>query len=157
MENDWKYTVCANVYDRLKKFRIPKEYYNTQRIREKVVRESPRLHPSPLRVSKLKKVVVKFGCSSFSIDLCPVIEKRKKQQNIIKEELDFASSKFKFPFKGLSIRERERRARSISYTVIGACINWKELQKEGLSYLNNNRDLAIDILEVIDAIKNIKG
>ena len=70
-------------------------------------------------------------------------------ENVLKE-----GKEYRFPFKKLSMRERVRRVNCLVYKTLAACIDKREFKKEKMGYLRENTDLAVDLLTVIDMMKD---
>ena len=64
------------------------------------------------------------------------------------------SSPFKKPFRYLSMKEKKLRTNDLAKTILAACITRKEYKKNGSQYLNENTQLAVDVLNILDDIKN---
>ena len=76
---------------------------------------------------------------------------RMKQKQKFSE--DILSEYYKVPFGKLSMRERRKRMAAIAKVVISACIDRKEFQKGSDEYMHDNKVLAVEILNLLDGMK----
>ena len=67
---------------------------------------------------------------------------------------DVLSHYYKVPFGKLKMNERRRRMAEIGKVIFGACINRKEFKKDSEDYLMHNKDLVIEMVNLLDGIKD---
>lgn len=72
------------------------------------------------------------------------------ESNLVKENLEG----YRIPYEGLEMSGRSQRVVSLTATIISWCVDRESLMGKGVDYLIGNRDLAVDILTVIDSIRN---
>ena len=73
--------------------------------------------------------------------------------NLVKENSEGYSG-YRIPYEGLKMREHSRRVVGLAATIISSCVDRESLMDKGVEYLIGNKDLAVDILTVIDSIRN---
>ena len=66
---------------------------------------------------------------------------------------DVMNNYYKVPFGKLTMKQRRRRMGDISKIVLGACIDRKEYKAKKENYLLANKELGIDILNLLDGMK----
>ena len=79
---------------------------------------------------------------------------RKSHGDVLVNRILEESEIVRFPFNRLSLLERERRVQKMADTVIGSCVDRRKIKEEGLNHLIGNMDLEIDVLTLLDGIKN---
>ena len=71
------------------------------------------------------------------------------QKDVVKE-----SMKYKLPFGKLTMRQKNLRTSDLSKLILSACIDRSQYRKFGADYVKNNKDLAVDVLNLLDSVKN---
>ena len=71
-----------------------------------------------------------------------------------KEVLD-KKNYFRIPFGRLSMRQRRIRMNDLSKVLLANCIDRQEYKRDDDGYLNGNKDLAIDILNLLSGVKEV--
>ena len=67
---------------------------------------------------------------------------------------DILGHYFRVPFGKLTMKRRRMRMKDVAKLILGNCIDRDEFKSEShLEYLHSNKDLAIEILNLIDGIK----
>ena len=72
------------------------------------------------------------------------------EQDIIK----LSNKKYKVPFGKLTMRQKKMRSFDLSKSVLSACIDRKQYKEFGADYLENNKELGVDCLNLLDSLKN---
>ena len=102
-------------------------------------------------ISSNLKVTVLVG--GIPIHDTPIQKKKphRSKETIYKENL--LATYYKVPFGKLCMRQRRIRMFKISKMILAACIDRNEYRTNSQSYLESNTNLAVDILNLIDGIK----
>lgn len=69
------------------------------------------------------------------------------------DSIDKSASKFKKPSVKLAMRERRRRMESMAKDVIACCFDNNLFKEDPIQYLKGNRELANDISDFLDGVK----
>ena len=80
------------------------------------------------------------------------LPKKSYNQMFIDDVIE-KSSPYKLPFGSLTMKQKNLRTNELVKAVLASCINRKELKKDGKTYLESNSDLAVDLLNLLDAMK----
>ena len=64
------------------------------------------------------------------------------------------SKKYKIPFGSLTMRQKKLRTNDFCKKIFAACINRKQFKKKGTDYIIDNEDLAVDMINLLDNMKN---
>ena len=102
------------------------------------------------RLKGIKKVVVEVGDDIDEIDMRAI---RADQKALFVEEV--LSHYYRVPYRKMTMRGRRDRMASIAKIVLGACVNRKEFKKDADEYLMKNVELAIDIINLLDGVKEV--
>ena len=62
---------------------------------------------------------------------------------------------FKVPFGKLTMRQRRIRMNEVSKLLLGCCIDRQEYKRDNDEYLNNNKELAVEILNLISGVQEV--
>lgn len=96
----------------------------------------------------IKEVKVSVFEEDFVIDLT---KRRAKQKQKFTD--DVLQQYYKVPFGKLTMRERRLRMAALAKSVLSACINRKEFERDTDEYMHGNKVLAIEILNLLDGMK----
>ena len=64
------------------------------------------------------------------------------------------SKKYKIPFGSLTMRQKKLRTNDFCKKIFAACIDRKQFKKKGTDYIIDNEDLAVDMINLLDNMKN---
>ena len=78
---------------------------------------------------------------------------RKSSHQQFNEDVLHSSNYCRVPFSNLTMRQRRTRMSDISKRILAACIDRKEFNKDTDGYLHENESLGIEILNLIDGVK----
>ena len=81
-------------------------------------------------------------------------EKRRSKFDVMLDDLLEESSQYYMGYNTLKTTEKKRRTSKICNKILAACLDRKELRKDGLNYLRKNGQLAADVVMLLDAVKN---
>eukprot|EP00978_Attheya_sp_CCMP212_P014062 scaffold35698_cov63-Attheya_sp.AAC.5 len=60
--------------------------------------------------------------------------------------------KYRKPFRKVNASERSRHITNLSKEILGACVDTSCLVQDGVTYLKNNKEVAVDVLTVLNGI-----
>jgi hypothetical protein len=80
-------------------------------------------------------------------------DEKKKMSYSDKFKSEILDEFYKLPFGKLTMRQRRLRMQSLSKLVLSACIDRNEYKNRADGYLHFNKPLAIDIMNLLDGIK----
>ena len=138
LDEDHSYKVCSNVADMLKQYRQPR--------RKSAVQGTPR------QSNRISGIVDSNRCMNGNDDVNCRHPRTSHDETFLHSVLDQCKS-FHIPYVSLSMRERSRRVELLAATIIASCVTKKDLQVKGSDYLHGNKELGVDILTVVDAMK----
>ena len=96
----------------------------------------------------VKKVSISVENERHEIDTTKLrVDQKKKFTN------DVLSHYYKLPFGKITMRVRRNRMADIGKIVIAACVNRKEFKKDSDAYLHKNKEVVLDVLNLLDGIK----
>ena len=107
-----------------------------------------RLSCDDVTLKGVKKVTVKVGEEMSEIDLRAkrLLQKFHFTKSVLKEF-------YRVPFGRLSMRQRRLRMAEIGKGVLGSCVDRKAFKKDSDGYLYKNKQLAIEIINLLDGVK----
>ena len=109
-----------------------------------------RIPASDPRLKGIKKVVVEVGSERDEIDTTTL--RANKNAVFIEEVLGHY---YRVPYRKMTMRGRRDRMSSIAKVVLGACVDRKEYKKNSDEYLVNNINVAIDVINLLDGVKEV--
>ena len=168
LENHQQYQVCYTVKKKLKALQIPEE--NLPAVGEDGVDEDDAEEEGGDAEEEDEDAGEEDGVAS-------VRNKKKRMQDDVEadvEEEDHPSKRkmrtsskekllndifeagklFRQPYRRLCNRERTRRINTLANSVIATCVSKSDLKDKGVNSLVDNVDLAVDIISVLDAMKD---
>ena len=104
-------------------------------------------------VKRVKLFVGGVGGDVINVDLDGEKRNRRTKSEVICQDLQEKSAKYRFQYSSLSMRERNRRVSFLAEEVLASCINISELKRSGSNYIQRNKDLLIDVVTVMDMVK----
>jgi len=78
---------------------------------------------------------------------------RCSHKNKFLEDVHNTKVEYRKIYRDLPFRERLNREESVAKDIIGSCANKGKLMQDGYEYLQKNRQVAIDCLNMLDRIK----
>ena len=81
------------------------------------------------------------------------VSTRKSSKDVFHEKV--LSNFLRKPFGRVNMRERQNRMNDLAAQVLNYCVDRKQFREDGTNYMMNNRDLAIDVLNLIDGMKKV--
>ena len=78
----------------------------------------------------------------------------KKRPITFEERVQESSKKFAKPFHKLNFRNRLQRTDMIASLIMGSCIERTEKKQIGFGYIKNNKELANEVIKVLNLIKD---
>ena len=178
-----KYFICHNLQRTLSNPLAKKYYHNPSNFcvdiedssKSKSVSSDPAPTPKPTQVPNLSRedrlflrnripvkdlkgiqqVNLKIqGDDEVHIDLnSPHFKTRKSTNMIFNNDVLSKENYFKVPFGKLTMKQRRLRIATLSKKILSACVDRKQFKEDGLGYLHNNESLAVDVINLLDGMK----
>lgn len=161
LDGETEYKVCTNVADRLRNYKMPRttktqhSNFETPRRRKRHMTDLEKVTSVSLSIQGENRQshyhMDQFGDTSTSDSKN---QHRSSHRDMFCGLVKERGEGFRRPYEGIVMRERVRRVEGLAAMVIAACVDRDELEKKGVEYLSGNRELAVDVMTVLDIIKN---
>ena len=113
-----------------------------------------RIHVNDLNGIQSIRVMV-GGDENNIIDLnSGIYKKRSSRVDMFHKDVTCKPNFYRVPFGNCKMRHRRIRMKDIGAKIISACINRKDFKKNPNEYLYNNEELAVDIINLLDGVKD---
>ena len=99
----------------------------------------------------VKKVIVSVDEEKYEIDLRNRMKSTSKTENF---KDDVLRTYYKLPFGKICMNERRRRMRKVGKEILSACVDRKKFRENTDEYLTKNEDLALQIVNLLDGVKD---
>ena len=166
--NKKEYIICANLHYLINTPDLPRLTTVSDKNRSKVAAASTiktreqraflrnRIPVKSMKGIKLVKVMID-GDKDTDIDMTrKESRKGKTYSSMLKKDVLYNSNNYyRVPFGSLKMRQRRHRMKDIAKKLLAACVDRKEYHNSNKDeeYLQLNQSLAIDILNLIDGVK----
>eukprot|EP00978_Attheya_sp_CCMP212_P028954 scaffold101288_cov37-Attheya_sp.AAC.1 len=158
LEEDTQYPVCATIAARVKGRRMA---------HQKILSSAPSSTPinrTPIIMGNVVCVSATYGASSGPAgggrgESATIFEKSHPPRSGYSKEFRHGGvatcgQNYRKPFRKVNARERSRHITNLSKEILGACVDTSCLVQDGATYLKNNKEVAVDVLTVLDGIRH---
>eukprot|EP00978_Attheya_sp_CCMP212_P009649 scaffold22901_cov42-Attheya_sp.AAC.1 len=158
LEEDTQYPVCATIVAKVNKGR--------RTAHKKILSSTPSSTPinrTPINMGSVVRVSANFGASSGPAggrgESATIFDKSHPPRSgyyskEFRHGVATCGQKYRKPFRKVNARERSRRITILSKEILGTCVDTSCLVEDGANYLKNNKEVAVDVLTVLDGIRH---
>jgi hypothetical protein len=164
LEEDAQYSVCAYIAAKMKGKRRRRRETNFA-----TPRPNTRTNPSPFNIDSVVRVSARYssggggdggeseeGADEMEDERCDVVydtSHRTAYKEDFRESVLEIAGKYRKAYRNLSPNERRRRINTLSKEILAACVHGATLAQDGDTYLDKNKDLAVDVVNILDSIR----